>query len=333
MAAAAAAAAVRSPGNCVHQGPDLAGGTRPPSQVWVKHKSQFLCGDSTSLQLRTQQQQHNNNNNQGRDEDSAQARPVVHARLFGPALFEASKLRVLFLGGHNSNPAEDSTGTPQQQPEHQQLLPRIYTLTHSDITAKLTLAISREINRAQLSGWYSAFQRDEVVAEWKRVKGHMALHVHCHISGGNLYHNLIARFRAYIFRRELPVVLEAFIYGDRELFQAQPELLQRSLVWVYFHSNVRQYNRLECWGPLVEAAKPHLAWATEAIHKAVTEGASMLAESAGPSAAAAAAWPRQLRPRSVCAYPCECCSRHGSAIPLPDSFAMLGDEQQSWPQS
>lgn len=27
------------------------------------------------------------------------------------------------------------------------------------------------------------------------------------------------------------------------------------MVWVYFHSNVKEYNRVECWGPLVEAAK------------------------------------------------------------------------------
>jgi len=27
------------------------------------------------------------------------------------------------------------------------------------------------------------------------------------------------------------------------------------MVWVYFHSNVKEYNRVECWGPLEEAAK------------------------------------------------------------------------------
>lgn len=57
------------------------------------------------------------------------------ARLFGPALFEAAKLKVLFLGAEKEHPDE---------------LPRIYTLTHSDITSKITLAISREINKAQV---------------------------------------------------------------------------------------------------------------------------------------------------------------------------------------
>ncbi len=65
--------------------------------------------------------------------------PLQTARLFGPAIFEASKLRVLFLGSDK---------------EHPDRLPRIYTLTHSDVTSKITLAVSREINKAQV-GTYS----------------------------------------------------------------------------------------------------------------------------------------------------------------------------------
>ena len=61
------------------------------------------------------------------------------ARLFGPAIFEASKLKVLFLGvDENKHPGN---------------LPRTYTLTHSDITAKLTLAISQTINNSQVCGF------------------------------------------------------------------------------------------------------------------------------------------------------------------------------------
>nr|PNR58080.1 hypothetical protein PHYPA_005075 [Physcomitrium patens] len=163
----------------------------------------------------------------------------VTARLFGPSIFEAAKLKVLLQGAAKKHPEE---------------LPRVYTLTHSDVTSKITLAISREINKAQLKGWYSKLQRDEVVAEWRKVQGKMSLHVHCHISGGNVLHNLIANLRFYIFRKELPVVLEAFRHGDEELLKEYPDL-DNSLVWVYFHSNVNEYNRLECWGPLAEAAK------------------------------------------------------------------------------
>lgn len=166
---------------------------------------------------------------------------VPVARLFGPAIFEASKLKVLFLGvDENKHPGN---------------LPRTYTLTHSDITAKLTLAISQTINNSQLQGWYNRLQRDEVVAQWKKVKGKMSLHVHCHISGGHFLLDILARLRYFIFYKELPVVLKAFVHGDGNLFNNYPEL-QESLVWVYFHSNVREFNKVECWGPLKEASAP-----------------------------------------------------------------------------
>jgi hypothetical protein len=62
------------------------------------------------------------------------------ARLFGPSIFEASKLKVLFLG--------------VDEKKHPGNLPRTYTLTHSDITAKLTLAISQTINNSQVILFY-----------------------------------------------------------------------------------------------------------------------------------------------------------------------------------
>ncbi|OMO81010.1 Staygreen protein [Corchorus olitorius] len=164
---------------------------------------------------------------------------AIVARLFGPAIFEASKLKVLFLG--------------VDEKKHPGKLPRTYTLTHSDITSKLTLAISQTINNSQ--GWANKLYRDEVVAEWKKVKGKMSLHVHCHISGGHFLLDLCARLRYFIFCKELPVVLKAFVHGDGNLLNNYPEL-QEALVWVYFHSNIPEFNRVECWGPLVEAAAP-----------------------------------------------------------------------------
>ncbi|XP_052208922.1 protein STAY-GREEN, chloroplastic-like isoform X2 [Diospyros lotus] len=172
--------------------------------------------------------------------------PMKHqstvARLFGPAIFEASKLKVLFLG--------------VDEKKHPEKLPRTYTLTHSDITSKLTLAISQSINNPQLQGWYNKLQRDEVVAEWRKVKEKKSLHVHCHISGGHLLLDLCARLRYWIFCKELPVVLKAFVHGDGNLFNKYPEL-ESSLVWVYFHSNIPAFNKVECWGPLKEAAAPN----------------------------------------------------------------------------
>ncbi|KAL0326108.1 UNVERIFIED_CONTAM: Magnesium dechelatase SGRL, chloroplastic [Sesamum radiatum] len=77
------------------------------------------------------------------------------ARLLGPpARFEASKLKVLFMG------EEVITRT--------RIVPRTYTLSHCDFTADLTLTISNLVQRDQLKGWYS---KDDVVAEWTDVNG------------------------------------------------------------------------------------------------------------------------------------------------------------------
>ncbi|XP_075478365.1 protein STAY-GREEN 1, chloroplastic-like [Primulina tabacum] len=168
---------------------------------------------------------------------------VPVARLFGPAIFEASKLKVLFVG--------------VDEKKHPGKLPRTYTLTHSDITSKLTLAISQTIDNSQLQGWYNRLQRDEVVAEWKKIKGKMSLHVHCHISGGHFLLDMFARLRFYIFCKELPVVLKAFVHGDVNLLNNYPEL-QDALVWVYFHSNIPEFNKVECWGPLKEPVSPSM---------------------------------------------------------------------------
>ncbi|GAB4834320.1 Protein STAY-GREEN 1, chloroplastic [Ancistrocladus abbreviatus] len=175
----------------------------------------------------------------GRTKKNQSVFPVM--RLFGPAIFEASKLKVLFLGA--------------DEKKHPGKLPRTYTLTHSDITCMLTLAISQTINNSQLQGWYNKLQRDEVVAEWKKVKGKMSLHVHCHISGGHFLLDLCAKLRHFIFCKELPVVLKAFVHGDEDLFNNYPEL-EEALVWVYFHSNLPEFNKVECWGPLKDAVAP-----------------------------------------------------------------------------
>ncbi|XP_038726090.1 protein STAY-GREEN homolog, chloroplastic-like [Tripterygium wilfordii] len=217
---------------------------------------------------------------------------VPVARLFGPAIFEASKLKVLFLG--------------VDEKKHPGKLQRTYTLTHSDITAKLTLAISQTINNSQLQGWSNKLYRDEVVAEWKKVKGKMSLHVHCHISGGHFLLDLCARLRYFIFYKELPVVLKAFVHGDGNLFNNYPEL-EEALVWVYFHSNIPEFNNVECWGPLKDAAAPSRSGGP-------AEEESMLTTSSGKS---------ELP--QPCQVDCECCFPPLALIPWSQKLP-LGNE-------
>ena len=47
------------------------------------------------------------------------------------------------------------------------VVPRRYTLTHSDFSGDLYLTIGPEYNLDQISGWHTRFMRDEVLAEWK----------------------------------------------------------------------------------------------------------------------------------------------------------------------
>jgi hypothetical protein len=122
--------------------------------------------------------------------------------------------------------------------------PRAYTMTHSDMTGDLFVTVGPEHDLEQISGYYTRWMRDEVLAEWAD-EGTPTLHVHCHVSGGFVAGN--AGFRDAIFRRELPLALEAVCYGDRAFFQAHPELDQAD-IQVHFHAKQARYDRVESWG-------------------------------------------------------------------------------------
>lgn len=166
------------------------------------------------------------------------------AKVLGaPTTFDAAKLTVQFSGD-----------------DPRLAFPRAYTLSHCDFTANLTLAVSETITSDQLRRW----QRDDVFAEWKEMSstttsggGEMTLHLHCHVSGHNALQELAAGFRYYVFSKELPLVLKAVLHGDGQLFADRPELMEAK-VWVHFHSASRKYNRIECWGPIRDAAKRNL---------------------------------------------------------------------------
>jgi hypothetical protein len=125
------------------------------------------------------------------------------------------------------------------------ITPRRYTLTHSDATGDLFLTVGTEYDRKQISGWYTRLMRDEVLAEWREDEEGPALHVHCHVSGGLVLGT--ARWRYEIFRHELPLVLEAFRFGDCQLFEAHPAL-DEAPIRVHFAATRRRYRRTERWG-------------------------------------------------------------------------------------
>jgi hypothetical protein len=125
------------------------------------------------------------------------------------------------------------------------IIPRRYTLTHSDRTGELFLTIGAEYDRKQISGLYTRLMRDEVLAEWRLDKAGPALHVLCHVSGGLVLGG--AAWRASIFEHHMPQVLQAFRYGDRAHFSANPELDQAP-VYVHFQARQQDLHRVTHWG-------------------------------------------------------------------------------------
>jgi len=49
------------------------------------------------------------------------------------------------------------------------VLPRRYTLTHSDATRQAVLDHRDGLRSEQIDGWYTRLVRDEVLAEWLRT--------------------------------------------------------------------------------------------------------------------------------------------------------------------
>ena len=126
---------------------------------------------------------------------------------------------------------------------------RRYTLTHSDRTGELFLSIGKKYNKRQISGLYTRLMRDEVLAELAKEEDGLVFKVYCYISGGFVFGK--AKWRYNIFRAELPLVLEAIRYGDRNLFKKNPQL-DKTPVCIHFQSTINWFNRVENWGTMAD---------------------------------------------------------------------------------
>lgn len=119
------------------------------------------------------------------------------------------------------------------------IIPRRYTLTHSDITAELFLTIGLEYAYDKINN-----MRDEVLAEWQIYNEGYYFYVYVYVGGFGPDINVM---RDMIFRRELPLALEAMFYGDSKFFIAYPQL-NNAPIWIYFDSTDSDYNKFEYWG-------------------------------------------------------------------------------------
>ncbi len=117
---------------------------------------------------------------------------------------------------------------------------RKYTLTHSDITAELILTIGLRFAFEEINA-----MRDEVLAEWNMHHHSPFLFVYVYVDG--TFGPEVTAVRDAIFRRELPLALEAIRYGDRKFFAAHPAL-DSAPIWIHFDSTNPLYNKFEHWG-------------------------------------------------------------------------------------
>lgn len=120
------------------------------------------------------------------------------------------------------------------------IIPRRYTLTHSDITADLHLDIGPDYAYDKVT-----FMKDEVRGEWIESDGGHLYYVYLDIDGQSGW-GMIG-IRNFIFRRELPLALEAIRFGDREFFETHPELNYVPII-VFFQSKNPKYQSMENWG-------------------------------------------------------------------------------------
>ena len=128
--------------------------------------------------------------------------------------------------------------------DNEALLPRKYTLTHSDATGDLYLTIGREYDKQAISGWYNRLMRDEVLGEWLD-EDRLALHIHLHVSGGFTFGP--SKWRESIFKQHLPLVLEAICLGDHTFLKKYKACLHAP-IRVHFHAKQLIMDHVEVWG-------------------------------------------------------------------------------------
>ncbi|WP_053217841.1 staygreen family protein [Virgibacillus senegalensis] len=124
--------------------------------------------------------------------------------------------------------------------------PRFYTLTHSDSTGELFVTIGTNF------AWDKINQiRDEVMGTWVQWNGSAAFHAFVQVDGPD--GQLSAAVRDEVFRRELPLALEAIRYADHTFFAIHPTL-DCSAILIDFLSTDPSFLRREYWGVFADYA-------------------------------------------------------------------------------
>ncbi len=120
------------------------------------------------------------------------------------------------------------------------VIPRRYTLTHSDLTGDLFLTIGMQFAWEKLN-----LMRDEVLGEWLTNGESLIYCVYLQVDKAPFNQSESAK-RNEVYRRKLPLALEAIRYGDRKLFSIYPNLDYVPII-VNFISVFPQFAKQENW--------------------------------------------------------------------------------------
>lgn len=120
---------------------------------------------------------------------------------------------------------------------------RKYTLTHSDTTGQLFLAVGYDHDYAAIN----TQMRDEVLAWWQSdCQYPYILAGKVYIDNGE-HSEKVSKKRFDIFSQEMNVALKGIIYGDWPFLNNYPFLLNAP-IYIHFESNYPQYNQTLYFG-------------------------------------------------------------------------------------
>ena len=149
------------------------------------------------------------------------------------------------------NPEKLSVNFINETTLTQPVIPRRYTLTHSDVTGELFLDIGTNFAWEKINP-----TRDEVLGEWRLDEHCLWFFINIYIDQGEFPIDA-ARKRNEIFKRELPTALTAIRYSDRSLFTAHP-YLDYAPILIQFNSQRDSLKTLENWGTFEHFTEPNI---------------------------------------------------------------------------
>ncbi len=117
---------------------------------------------------------------------------------------------------------------------------RLYTITHSDITAELFVFIAENFAEDQVTS-----ERDEVRISWIHTEKGLMLRGYVLVDNQELKGNSFKRNK--IFYEEMPVALQALRQADRFLFDRHP-YLDRTPIMIQFISAYPIYDKTYHFG-------------------------------------------------------------------------------------